>query len=392
MNTSGKAQKNQGRQLKYQRVESEIRQFTRALPVGAKLPSERNLAVTYDCNFLTVRKALKRMVDDGTITRRVGSGTFVAERSNNTTNKKNTDSQGIGILVYEQGNSYSQRILQAIAHSGLNRPLDLQSTSISDFGESCLAQAAQLKSEGCVALILPWFPHGQIADVRSFAAKSPLPICLPLPIPGFEHCYFEEHTEFGNAGTEELCHYFRLLGHKHIAFLGPDSEEDIFLQKILTTYICYMSRFNLPSPCGLVAPGAQAMDQLAKRWKTYRGKLAIVSYDDEHALRFITAMHKLGLTAPRDFCIIGFNNTEASYYSDPPLSTIRQNFDYIGTRMLDTALALAEGNSRPTFLNAKKQLLVRFTCGGRDKIDDTLRSKIPTLDIVLDDTHHAPKA
>jgi len=41
------------------------------------------------------------------------------------------------------------------------------------------------------------------------------------------------------------------------------------------------------------------MDQLAQRWKTFRGDLAIISYDDEHALRFMTAMHKIGLSAPR---------------------------------------------------------------------------------------------
>ncbi len=70
--------KNRPTQLKYQRVEAEIRQFAQTLPLGAKLPAERDLAVSYECNFLTVRKALKRLVDDGTIVRRVGSGTFIA--------------------------------------------------------------------------------------------------------------------------------------------------------------------------------------------------------------------------------------------------------------------------------------------------------------------------
>ena len=45
--------------------------------------------------------------------------------------------------------------------------------------------------------------------------------------------------------------------------------------------------------------------------KAYRGDLAVISYDDEHALRFITAMHKIGLSAPEDFQIIGHNNDEA---------------------------------------------------------------------------------
>ncbi len=63
-------------------------------------------------------------------------------------------------------------------------------------------------------------------------------------------------------------------------------------KKRLSAYVCYASRENLPNLCGLVGPGAQAMDHLAERWKEYKGDLAIISYDDEHALRFMTAMHK----------------------------------------------------------------------------------------------------
>jgi DNA-binding LacI/PurR family transcriptional regulator len=125
------------------------------------------------------------------------------------------------------------------------------------------------------------------------------------------------------------------------------------------------------------------MDQLAERWKAYRGDLAVISYDDEHALRFMTAMHKLGLSAPVDFQIVGYNDTEASEYSDPPLSTIRQNFDYIGHWLLKSALALSRGEQDQSSSLPRPQMLVRATCGGRSRIDEAFRTKLPNLDILL---------
>jgi DNA-binding LacI/PurR family transcriptional regulator len=109
----------------------------------------------------------------------------------------------------------------------------------------------------------------------------------------------------------------------------------------------------------------------------------VVSYDDEHALRFMTAMHKIGLGAPADFQIVGYNDTEASEFSDPPLSTIRQNFDYVGHWLLKSALGLARGQPDQSTRLPRPQLLVRASCGGAGRIDAAFRGKIPDLDLVL---------
>lgn len=378
-------------QLKYQRVEAEIRQLAQTLPVGAKLPAERDLAVTYNCNFLTVRKALKQMVDDGTIIRRIGSGTFIARHSGE--NLPIGGEKRIGVLVFQESNAYAYRILQSLAHTGLEENLDLRSSWVRDFSEDALLQAAQLKRDGCVALTLPWFPHERTEEIRTFVEKCPLPVSLAMLIPGLERNCFIEPSLFGSgSGIDGLCRYYHSLGQRRIAFLGPDSSNDVILQRRLTEFVRYTSRENMPSPCGLVPPGAKAMDQLAERWKAYRGDLAIICYDDEHALRFITAMHKIGLSAPADFRIVGCNDTEASRYSDPPLSTVHQYFDYISHWLLKSALALSEGTVCQSTQPPRLQMLVRHTCGGRDMIDDSFRSRFEDLDIVLDQSFDAAPA
>lgn len=374
-------------QFKHKQVEAEIRQLAQTLPVGARLPAERSMAASYGCNFLTVRRALKELVDDGIVVRRVGSGTFVARHPVEVRAAKSAALR-VGVLVCQAGNAYAYRVLQSIAHAGLEQKVELRSSWVRDFAEAGLTQAKLLEQEGCVAITLPWFPHDRIDDVRTFVRNSPLPVSLPMVIPGLERNSFERQEVFGGSlqtASEAMCGYFHALGHRRIALLGPDSAGDVVLQKVLSAYACYTSRENLPNFCGLVRAGALAMDQLAERWKAYRGDLAVISYDDEHALRFMTAMHKLGLSAPDDFHIVGYNDTEASAFSDPPLSTIRQNFDYVGHWLIKSALGLARGEPDQSTRLPRPQMLVRATCGGSMKIDDDFRARLPNLDIVVDE-------
>lgn len=372
--------------FKHQLVEAKIRQLTCTLPVGARLPAERHLATSYDCNFLTVRRALKALVDDGTVVRRIGSGTFVARQISAATASPAAHPR-LGVLVYRNSDAYAYRVLQAVAHAGMDKGVDLRSSWVPDFGAEALAQAQRLAQEGCVALVLPWFPYGEVEAVREFVHRSPLPACLPMVIPGLEKNCFMDPARFGGAtqrATDALCSYFQALGKERIAFLGPDSATDSILQKALSAYACRVTRDGLPSICGFVQPGATNMDQLAERWQAYAGHLAVISYDDEHALRFLTAMHKRGLSAPKNFVVVGFNNTEASAFSDPPLSTIAQNFDDISTWMLNNALALARNSVAQSGGCLTTRLLVRDTCGGRGRLDDLFRARLPDIEFLLD--------
>jgi len=384
--------KNRPNQLKYQRVEAEIRQLAKTLPIGAKLLSERELAIACNCNFLTVRKALKRLVDDGTVVRRIGSGTFIARHPHEAPAPRQHPQRignRIGILVYQGGNAYAYRVVQGIAHSGLEEEVELRSGWVRDFGEAAIAQANLLQREGCVALTLPWFPHDQMEEVRAFVRHSPLPVSLPMVLQGLENNSFQHQAVFEmNAilPTEMICRYYDALGCRRIALIGPDSANDVILQSKLIAYARFTSRRNLPNLCGLVPPGAAAMDQLVERWKAYQGDLAVIAYDDEYALSFMTAMHKIGLSAPADYRIIGFNDTEASHYSDPPLTTIRQDFDYIGRWLLKNALGLARNEVCQSMEPPPIRMLVGYTCGGRERIDDSIRALLPELDLSVEGT------
>ena len=66
----------------YQQFERKLRDVIRAkkLSVGDALPAERELAEQFAISRITVRKALDSLVDEGLLTRKQGTGTFVAMR------------------------------------------------------------------------------------------------------------------------------------------------------------------------------------------------------------------------------------------------------------------------------------------------------------------------
>jgi len=373
------------KRLKYQEVEDELRKLVSALQVGAKLPSERLLAQSFACNFLTIRRALSPLVNEGIVVRRVGSGTFVLAPP--TTVATSPDRHRIGVLVLRSEDTYIYEVLRAISLAANEAGVALSTTWATDFPTDGLDRARSLTDEGCKALILPWLPADQMEQARRFADSCPIPVSLPMIIPGLERLCFEQQEVFGAhaiAAAESIMRYFQRLGHQRIAFLGPNTPSDPILQKKLSAYACHTSRERLTSLCGLVAKNASAMDELADEWKAFRDDLAVVAYDDAHALRLMTAMHKLGLKAPADFRIVGFNNTEASRYSDPPLTTVCQNFDYIGRSLIKSALALAAGEIWQSAEIPRTRLVVRATCKGVRAIDPDFGASLPEIDFVFE--------
>lgn len=57
------------------------RTVERELPPGSPIPSERDLAETYQVSRLTVRSAIGKLVEEGLLSRVRGKGTFTAARS-----------------------------------------------------------------------------------------------------------------------------------------------------------------------------------------------------------------------------------------------------------------------------------------------------------------------
>ncbi|HPO90587.1 MAG TPA: substrate-binding domain-containing protein [Victivallales bacterium] len=375
------------KQLKYIFVAQEIERLIEKSALGDRLPSDREIARTFGCSPLTARKALDTFARKGIIVRKVGSGTFVNGVTIPESRFLNNISEiKIAVLVHSQADEYALTVLNSINERAKEKNIILELGYISDFGDDSLRKIDDLEKKGVVAAILSWFPPNQISELVNFMRKVSLPIVLPALIPGFEKNCFERSELYGRGTitqTYGACLYFQNLEIKNIVLLGPNFVEDTIMQKRIAAYSDFCFRNNFQNYTSLVGEKVEEMDECALKIRKIGQSTAIICHDDLHALRFMNAMRKLGLSSPGDFCILGCNNTKAGLYADPPLSSIYDDPDYSGRQLLISAIALAEGKIKQSEKSAEHYLVIRKSCGGAKKINEKIISVLKQNGIIL---------
>ncbi len=98
-----------------------------------------------------------------------------------------------------------------------------------------------------------------------------------------------------------------------------------------------------------------ALDMLARPSRPR----AVYCATDEQAYGVLFACHRLGLRVPDDVAVTGFDGTEHSAYSYPPLTTVRQPLREMAAR----AIALLAGDEEPVCETVDFALAVRESCG-----------------------------
>lgn len=73
----------------------------------------------------------------------------------------------------------------------------------------------------------------------------------------------------------------------------------------------------------------------------------LVCGNDILALTLMAELKHLGFLIPQNLKIVGFDNTQASAYVDPPLTTIAQNFEEIGRVAMNELLSRIKNPSHP---------------------------------------------
>jgi DNA-binding LacI/PurR family transcriptional regulator len=77
--------------------------------------------------------------------------------------------------------------------------------------------------------------------------------------------------------------------------------------------------------------GYQATKQLLDRGAHFSG---LIVANDYLALGAILALNECGFRIPEDVSIVGFDDTPESAYYMPPLTTIRQDYEALGTESI----------------------------------------------------------
>jgi signal transduction histidine kinase/DNA-binding LacI/PurR family transcriptional regulator/AraC-like DNA-binding protein/ActR/RegA family two-component response regulator len=90
---------------------------------------------------------------------------------------------------------------------------------------------------------------------------------------------------------------------------------------------------------------------------------AIVGFYDSIAIDTLIALQKRGIHIPNQIAIVGFDDDETAFATNPPLTTVRLPFYEIGRWGVDTLVTILEGKEPPAVTQMSASLVIRQSCG-----------------------------
>jgi len=101
------------------------------------------------------------------------------------------------------------------------------------------------------------------------------------------------------------------------------------------------------------------------------GRDLVLCFDDQRALRLLSAMSRLGVRIPDDLGIIGFDDIPFASISNPPLSTIAVPYAHMGQMACRMLLRQLLSGSASTLVSVDVQLVLRGTTAPRRAVHAT---------------------
>lgn len=130
-------------------------------------------------------------------------------------------------------------------------------------------------------------------------------------------------------------------GHHRIAVAVPARADPFFT--LMTEHVRAAAReLGLPDPPALPATGTESLRILLDD-----GVTAVAALGDDLAIATLAALSDLGLSAPRDLAVIGFDDTPYGALWRPALTTVRIDARAYGRRTARSILGLPTGDARP---------------------------------------------
>ncbi len=160
-------------------------------------------------------------------------------------------------------------------------------------------------------------------------------------------------------------HHLAQLRHRRIGLaVGPDRY--VVVQRKLEAFGPALARHIGPTAQPLIEHSLFSVEggAVAAARLLAQGATAIVTGSDLMSLGAIGAVRSAGLRVPEDVSVIGYDDSVIMPYTDPPLTTIRQDVPAIGEAAVAALLEQIEGRS-PTAaeLLFRPQLVVRGSTG-----------------------------
>lgn len=305
---------------------------------GVKMPSLRRSGALLSISYLTVSKAIDRLVDEGSLETRKGSGVYLAKRPGGAL-------KSIGVIMDD--GSYSSMLAEIFR--GISLECDasgvdmiIHSDMSLDSSQRFIERLLKERSNVGFAIYGDKLFEGGIF-IEAALRKAPMVAinrCQNLPVDGM--VYSDD-----SKGMAELVEALAAKGHREVLYFSSRKtsiasvRRQAFEREAAARGISYE-----------VLDGVEDVDSgylnAMRAVVEKRSFSAIACWNDNIALGVIRFLHSQGVKIPGDVAVAGFGNIEFSDKVYPRLSTVDQGYESMGR---ETVRLLLRAAKKRSFLN-----------------------------------------
>ena len=335
-------------------------------PPGSALKSEKALCDEYKVSRVTVRKALKELVDEGLIERKGGSGTYVRADAESSL----TGARVLGLLVTQNHVEFVGSIVSGFIGSARDRGWLTVLVSSNDDPDQELQCLDALVNAGIGRITVLPCENSRLIEKDALFQTGRRQLCLIDREPDTKVDYdFVGSDNVGGAYT--AVRHLHSQGFTRVAFLSHKSDISSIRQR-LDGFLLAARDFGVQ-----VIGNPEAGSHYNHRQRLFIedlrdriGELSrnlpmgIVAVNDKTALDCIDILRGKGIAIGKDIAVVGFDNEPAGAFSNPPLTSVAQNGQLIGDAAAKIAVeGLEKQREHRCRIILPTQIILRKSCG-----------------------------
>lgn len=354
---------------KHRHAEQKIRESISGLNVDDRIPGERVIARDLGISYMTIRRAVEDLVEEGVLYKLPKKGTFVADPK-----KARKKTKNIGYFLDSSikdglSSPYYSMIFDALEKSAQEHGYGLM--YFSNINDAELHEKLK-KIDGAIVSCFPRIESivDEIRDkmhvvcIDNSSANKAIP---SIVIDNF------------NAIAESV-NYLCTLGHDRIGFITGLDDSDVGRNRF-AGYLNALQRNGISQREELIYKGDYSfqtgIDGAEHLLSIDDAPTAIVCANDTMAIGVIKKLSKEGISVPDDISVIGFDDIRVASHMTPALTTVSAPISEIAKHAVDLLQAMMGGvNMDNRHIILPGQLKLRDTCAPvRNHIDNPMQAR-----------------
>ncbi len=329
-------------------------------PAGSKLPSTSEIGARVNVSLITAHKAIQCLVEEGWLIRERGRGTFVRGDFESSVAAKPRFRIA---LVLHPANRLSD-----FYHGGLMEGIHRAAEESDSVGELVIRRRSaphdlsNIDAHG----VLCFHPYHDDFSRLELAALEKAVVVVggsldrtPL------NCVDSENYNGMRAAVRHLVE----MGHERIAIVnGPLNSPNCMHR--FQGYVAEMQASGLKLRdeyifnAEMAATVGPVLDRLGRSIRSRHRPTAVIACGYYLALESMTLFQQMDLRIPKDISLVGFDDPKSASLLNPPLTTVRQPLEEMGSRAYQHVVALINGEQPPAQVELlPTTLIVRESTG-----------------------------